>query len=394
MRFLDNSNDLIKEFIHLCKKYYHYAWATAWAGNDLDEDFTPGKFINKYIDRIDYFVVGLHFYQTSPLFIKHFIDDDRIRFFNDTKGVFHSKVYFFYNGNENAIEEWSAIIGSSNFTIGGFSKNTEANILISSDDTDNQIGIKIFDFIKSIWNQAKLFSERDYKKYLATYKDMVKKRNTFSKTKPIRGNERSTDNFKHMSWNEYSKRIKQYPDSYNSRVDILKEAGNIFRNNKWIEISDIDKAHIGGYGKGIRTSKWANFGWNQYLNIKSEFINHKLLAEALDSIPLYPKPISTKDGISIAKKICKAVNTNGVATFSRYMSMKRPDLYICCNGQNTILRKNYHLPKNINLENYFKLLLQRIYSDSWFIEADSNDELYPYRVAMLDTFLNDWSQPK
>lgn len=396
MKFINNSNDLQDEFKKLCTRFYHYAWATAWAGDYLNANFVPREFLKNDIPRMEYFVVGLHFYQTSPKFIKHFMNDDRVRFINETQGVFHPKVYFFYNKNEDTIEEWTAIIGSSNFTTGGFNKNIEANILISSEDTLNETGKEILNFIKSLWEEAKLFSENDYNKYLTTYNNTIKKRNSWSAQKPIRNNSHLINSFRHMSWEEYCKHIRHNANSYKSRIDILKEAGNIFKDNTWYEISKTDKAHIGGYGKGIRNSGWANFGWNTYLQIKSKNINHELLANAMDSIPLYPEPIPMTKAMNIAKRICKAVSidnssTDKVATFSRYMAMKRPDLFICCNGQNTNLRKNYHVPEKLDFQSYFRLLLPRIYSDDWYQNADCSDELYPYRVAMLDTFLNDWN---
>ncbi len=53
---------------------------------------------------------------------------------------FHSKIYCFYDGKGKII---SSIIGSSNFTNGGFSNNIETNLITTDKDTLNQIDSSI-----------------------------------------------------------------------------------------------------------------------------------------------------------------------------------------------------------------------------------------------------------
>lgn len=71
MKFLSTSKMLNDCFRQLCKKYNRFEWIVAWAGDtDL---FNIGQLLSKYENKIEHLVVGLHFYQTHPNFIKHFM---------------------------------------------------------------------------------------------------------------------------------------------------------------------------------------------------------------------------------------------------------------------------------------------------------------------------------
>jgi phosphatidylserine/phosphatidylglycerophosphate/cardiolipin synthase-like enzyme len=114
MNILLDNEQLCVKFKFLCKQYDHFEWAVAWAGNDFEES----KLLGKYSDKIDKLIVGLHFYQTHPNFIRQYMEHPRVRFNPQTNDLFHSKIYLFYNTDQ----DWAAIIGSSNFTDSAFHK--------------------------------------------------------------------------------------------------------------------------------------------------------------------------------------------------------------------------------------------------------------------------------
>lgn len=69
-------------------------------------------------------------------------DNIEISFLGDE---FHSKIFAFFD------DEWqilSAIVGSSNFTNGGFSNNIETNVIIREQDTLNQIDVTLDEIIE------------------------------------------------------------------------------------------------------------------------------------------------------------------------------------------------------------------------------------------------------
>jgi HKD family nuclease len=83
-------------------------------------------------------VVGLDFDATDPAFLKHFSENRSeaeagapVKTFRDS-GTFHPKVYLF-----NTRSAFTAIVGSSNFTDGGFGSNLEMNLLVTGKVSDS-----------------------------------------------------------------------------------------------------------------------------------------------------------------------------------------------------------------------------------------------------------------
>jgi HKD family nuclease len=129
MRLITVQTQLEKEFIRLVKQYDKFYWATAWAGinsNPFDE-------LKNHPEKIKRLIVGIHFYQTHPEFIAHFLKHRDVRYILQPAGTFHPKIYLFEN-NKN---DWELLVGSGNFTSGAFNTNKEATLLVSPDDIDS-----------------------------------------------------------------------------------------------------------------------------------------------------------------------------------------------------------------------------------------------------------------
>ena len=155
MKLLTNHRQLSSQFSILCKHYYHYKWVIAWAGKEAGFDLAGILRRNK--NKIDRLIVGLHFFQTDPLFIEHYMNNPTVRFIKQTEGVFHPKVYFFYNSPN----DWTAIVGSANFTLSAFTKNSEASIIFTQDD-GGDLYEQLNQYIESVWNVADVFTINDY----------------------------------------------------------------------------------------------------------------------------------------------------------------------------------------------------------------------------------------
>lgn len=93
MKLIITATELETEFKRLTRQYKKYYWATAWAGisSTLFSELTTRK------DRIEKIIVGIHFYQTHPDFIKTFLDSNKIKFIKQPEGTFHPKLYLFYD---------------------------------------------------------------------------------------------------------------------------------------------------------------------------------------------------------------------------------------------------------------------------------------------------------
>jgi hypothetical protein len=157
MKIISNAVTLNKEFSRLLKKYSHYCWAVAWAGTPTNI-FDELKVNNKKIEK---FIIGLHFYQTHPQFIKTFSKNENVKYIKLTNGTYHPKVYLFYNSEK----EWEILSGSYNFTAEAFSNNLEFGILFSNTDGNQKLFDETMDFINNYWKEGSQFSEEELIKY-------------------------------------------------------------------------------------------------------------------------------------------------------------------------------------------------------------------------------------
>lgn len=87
-------------------------------------------------------IVGIQFHQTEPEALFQLHKWNKLNIVYDTAGVFHPKFYLFENESS-----FSLITGSSNFTAGGFHKNTESNVLIKG-NKKNLSSLNLKDFIE------------------------------------------------------------------------------------------------------------------------------------------------------------------------------------------------------------------------------------------------------
>src|SRR5260370_21502682 len=86
--------------------------------------------LEKARSKISTMVVGLDFYTTSPSFLESFLSVIRIGKALQG-GTFHPKLYLL-----ELAERFGCIMGSSNFTRGGFGDNAELNICIEGKKSD------------------------------------------------------------------------------------------------------------------------------------------------------------------------------------------------------------------------------------------------------------------
>ena len=144
MRLLSSQKEITSTFNALLRECQSISFAVAWASIGFDSCTQLLKSRRK----IRQGVVGTHFYQTAPEFIESFIGKKNVKFIRSQSSVFHPKVYLFEWRNG----DWSCLIGSANFTRGGFGDNSELLIHIEkSDDLSGTIGAKIRSQIETYW---------------------------------------------------------------------------------------------------------------------------------------------------------------------------------------------------------------------------------------------------
>src|SRR5450631_3050904 len=94
-----------------------YAWATSSDSHAAHWKALP-------LSKVKQATIGIQFAQTEPATLRAFLGCGAgiLKVVEDTGGVFHPKVAVGLRGGDAR-----ALVGSSNFTTGGFSGNTELN---------------------------------------------------------------------------------------------------------------------------------------------------------------------------------------------------------------------------------------------------------------------------
>ena len=389
MKFLSTSKMLNDCFRQLCQKYNRFEWIVAWAGDT--DSFNIGQLLSKYENKIEHLVVGLHFYQTHPNFIKHFMSNQSVKFIKQTDGVFHPKLYLFYNN----INDWAAIIGSANFTCSGFNNNVEANICITSNDCSKEDLKQIKDFIKEQWKNANSFSQKELEDYI----DCWKKQRQLIRSLSISHKKEKNGKFYSKvldlkTWDEYEAQIINHPD-YKTRKLLLDTARKKLKKS-FASLETKDRNRLSGCPNAkenqLNENPNKNIDWEFFGTTGSNGVFHKmiidnneLIARAIDSIPIEGHITKEMYLNYIDIFLSSMPNAkNPLALITRLLAMKRPDVFVCINKQNKKgICKQFGIPvSKLTVKTYWDLLIERIMASAWYDAPKT--ELFPYRVAMLD----------
>src|SRR6266700_7137080 len=134
MKLLSTPRELSRTLSGLIRDYDSFYWSVAWAS----VGFEGYECLKKNSRKARMIVVGTHFYQTHPDFIKQFSGNRAFRYFYDTdaiNGVFHPKIFVFTKANGEA----AAIVGSANFTGAALGKNVEVCLLIQGEERPSKV---------------------------------------------------------------------------------------------------------------------------------------------------------------------------------------------------------------------------------------------------------------
>lgn len=395
MKLIIKALDLTKEFKRLIKKYNTFQWATAWAsaGNEVFEELLENRY------KIEKITVGIHFYQTHPNFIKEFIEDETVHFIEQPEGTFHPKVYLFSNDKDN----WELIIGSANFTASAFSKNTEVCVLVNSKDGNAEEVYKTaLQVIDTSFEQGKTFSELDLENYNKIWSIQQPKIRSLSgqygttkdKPKPIHKTEVST-----KSWDEFVDDVyDKGAEDVERRIRVIEIAKELFdKVNHFKELTEDERKFIAGIPNKLKfniegAEDWTFFGSMKGAGLYKKQIkdNSELISKALDQIPLNGQ-ITKINYDNFLEFYQKALPGNYLATGTRLLAMKRPDIFICYDSKNNHgLCKDFGITRNgMNNERYWNEIILRIYDSEWWQKPNPKNEterkITSARSAFLDS---------
>lgn len=384
MRLILSSDELRDVFIKNMDTYGHFYCSVAWAGDPTK--FIVGNKIIKNLKKINKAIVGLHFYQTHPDFIEKFIGHKGVRFIKETDGVFHDKIYLFVNSPE----DWVAIVGSSNLTSGGFIKNSECNVVFSNkDDVSGELFKSLIERIETNWGNSFCFNEKELANYKEIYNLQSRRRDGLSKVRKSYAHTINGSELLLMTWEEFYAKIQQY-EGLETRINVLKTAQSLFKStNHFFDLDELDKKKICGY-RLKKAEEWCCFGTINNGQIRSAMLE-KRIGQAIDGIPLKGKVKKSQ----FEKYVSIFLNVGNwkdpIASVTRLLAIKRPDIFICVNGQNKAgLAKGLNIPQNnITLDNYWDEIIVPIQNAIWYNgspQGSSQQNIYKNRVALLDLF--------
>lgn len=196
------------------------------------------------------------------------------------------------------------------------------------------------------------------------------------------------------SWKEYYHIIQNDPyHGFKERLDILDSVNKLFSNNdSFANMSKVDRKIIAGINGGRSGWFGSMIGNGKFKNAINE--NALTLSQAIDQIPLNGKVSKEQffDYIQTYQSTPQFIDKpNSLATATRLLSMKRPDLFICFNS------KNHHKicedlgikKSNMTAERYWFDVVQRFYDTAWFNslepQADTEEKkAWRSRMALLD----------
>jgi hypothetical protein len=399
MKLLTTAIELELEFKRLLKEYKQYYWSTAWAG-------IGSKAYNSLVlkkERILKICVGVHFYQTHPSFIKEFLNDERVRFVQQPSGTFHPKLYLFYNNDS----DWELIIGSANFTNSAFTKNLEASILINhSEKSSSKILEKALLFVNRIWDKAKVADQDYFERYFVIWEKQQQKLKSLSGMygaiervpKPIHESE-----MVNRTWKAFMIKIRNEPNKgMLKRLQVIRLAKSIFSKEKEFHDLDIEeRKFIAGIPNNLElegAEHWGCFGSMKGAGVFKNKIHQGNIhiTNALKHIPLSGQ--ITKNDYSLyienfqmafkGTHLEKAIN---LATATRLLCMKRPDIFVCFDSENrSKMCKDFGIVQTrMSYNRYWDDIIERIYdSDWWNNTAPKNNierEISEARAAFLDS---------
>jgi HKD family nuclease len=393
MRVIVKASEIDAALVGLMNKYNHYHIATAWAS--LGSKASKKLLLNKA--KIKKMIVGTHFYQTNPEFIKEFIDSKQVKFILNTSGIYHPKVYIFSNSKH----EWECLIGSANFTASALSKNTEivAHIM-HSDDTTHDIYKTLLSEIDMYWENAETMTDSDYHNYKNIWD---KNRKIIKVLEESYGKQRKNkplirSSIFSLSWPEYFTSIQD--DAYHSfagRIELLNTAQSYFEKYKhFSDMSRIQRRELAGVVSKKQSISHLDWGWfgsmlgaGKFQNRINE--NNAFISQALDAIPLQGN-VYKSDYENFVNLFHQAFpdGGSGIAIASRLLAMKRPDCFVCLDQRNLAeLCDEFGISKSVSFETYWDDIIERIRNSVWYSSEKPTDvaegEAWSGRVAMLDT---------
>ncbi|HEY0153433.1 MAG TPA: hypothetical protein VGB92_15605, partial [Longimicrobium sp.] len=318
-----------------------------------------------------------------------------IRVIEDTTGVYHPKVIV---GKKDGLA--MAILGSSNFTSGGFAGNTELNVLLKG-SRDNPAFSEILDFIEALWGGPRSFvPDRDW---LARYTRAYERRPHAPRLpQPNESTANLIDEQDlNVTWREYYELIRgqerrtlanhaeihvfDHPDgSYLQEAEACRHA---LTEYPMFRVMPLDRRKlVAGWGRDSSGYFGRMSGAGYFKNMVVE--KPEALAQFLDAIPL--TGYVSFEQVEECLRGLTALHGVDLGAASRLLCMKRQDLFVPYNKANIRRIAEIFGRAKWSVSGYIELH-ERIWRFEWIHASEpiNTDErrVWHARVSLLDSLV-------
>ena len=341
-------------------------------------------------------VIGTHFYQTHPDVLDAFIDSTNVRFILTPTGVFHPKIYIFWQSNS-----WEALVGSANLTFAALNANTEAVLHVTNADSGaDQLKAQLLSAIETYWRDAEPSNHESASRYRSIWntKRPILKRlaGQYGKTKAKKNPINSP--IMSLTWEQFVNKIdqgaSQAAHDISERLDLLDKVRRAFSAHLDFASMELGiRKTIAGLPNEY-DNRWGWFGSMKGAGKFHRAINQNdiHISSALDQIPLQGLIAKSHYGRYLGEFV-KAFpdGRDGVATASRLLALKRPDQFVCFDSKNRVeMCKSFGIvTTGMDYERYWEEIVERILDSPWWLSdrpgTKRDAAVWDGRAAMLDS---------
>lgn len=379
--------------------YDEVHWAVAW-GTHAE----MAKLLLSHKSKIRAVTFGLAFSQTDPDLIESMIGVKGTRVVTRFPGgTYHPKVYIFRSKDRVA-----AIVGSANFTGGGLGRNHEASLCLTGTIKDQALA----DLLAFTADSAALgkpvtrdISDRYRLSCRIAARQPKPTRDPLEDVPTIRV-AGLTSPLTLMTWPQYVRAINDSAehDVKKSLILLGTVQGWLSTGASFQDLSTPRRKAIAGvigmHDRATEDELDQDWGWFGSMRGAGDFMNRVAendvsLAKAVDSIPHkgeISRPHFDRFRDLFAKAFENSDRTGGVATASRLLAMKRPDVFLCVSKPNLTetARQMAFSKSTLDLDNYWDRVVEVIRASDWYATPKPDGRqgrLWECRAAMLDAIL-------
>ena len=376
--------------------------ATAWGTHDAP--VIPSLSKAQERGRLE-LVVGWDFAGTDPRFLRAFRQSLRVPL-RGGGSTFHPKAYLFIRG-----ARFDAIVGSSNLTRGGFGSNVELSLHIAGSVRERCFR-SIDGYIQRQWDAAREVSALDIQNYQSHWQRVKSQASRAREPLPSSPVARAkpqmvVDPMLDVGWSEFFRQLRQVDgmqhyvfrrqkeESYLGVVAYVRDC--FARNGTLARMTRTERSNVAA------TNSHSPYGYFGTTHSAGQF-THAILDSpasvdrALDKIPFDNKHRVTKAEFDaffasferFAQSVPKP--RPGVGCASRLLAMKRPDTFVCVNGENRrrLARAFGFSDDELRSASGYWRFSEHIWSLPWYDSPRPRQptqlEVWKARAALVDAF--------